>query len=72
MAQIWKTKQHDTGIFFLLFFFKIKLLKKRKKEKGKQIVTEILKKNARGKEVTEKKQRCLLKNAVCFHLCGKT
>jgi hypothetical protein len=46
---------------FYCFFFKIKLLKKRKKEKGKQIVTEIL-----------KKQRCLLKNAVCFHLCGKT
>jgi hypothetical protein len=57
---------------FYCFFLKIKLLKKRKKEKGKQIVTEILKKNARGKEVTEKKQRCLLKNAVCFHLCGKT
>jgi hypothetical protein len=64
------------GIFFLLFFFFFFFLnqttKKRKKEKGKQIVTEILKKNARGKEVTEKKQRCSLKNAVCFHLCGKT
>jgi hypothetical protein len=55
-----------------LFFFLNQTTKKRKKEKGKQIVTEILKKNARGKEVTEKKQRCLLKNAVCFHLCGKT
>jgi hypothetical protein len=38
-------------------FFLNKTTKKRKKEKGKQIVTEIFKKNARGKEVMEKKQR---------------
>jgi hypothetical protein len=66
-----KTTRHG-NILFIVCFFLNQTTKKRKKEKGKQIVTEILKKNARGKEVTEKKQRCLLKNAVCFHLCGKT
>jgi len=68
-----KTTRHGNILFMVCFcFFLNQTTKKRKKEKGKQIVTEILKKNARGKEVTEKKQRCLLKNAVCFHLCGKT
>jgi hypothetical protein len=57
-----KTTRHGNILFMVCFlFFLNQTTKKRKKEKGKQIVTEIL-----------KKQRCLLKNAVCFHLCGKT
>jgi hypothetical protein len=61
-----KTTRHGNILLIVCFFFFLnQATKKRKKEKGKQKVTEILKKNARGKEVTEKKQRCLLKNAVC-------